>query len=144
MPESTGTDLPQLRRAARFARYATVILLLGMFIGTHIPADVGPHVVHTDKLAHTLAFMALTCSLLTSWELSTGVLRPQHYFAVWLFGTLYGAFDEITQTPVGRVCDLMDWLADIGGILIGLVLYQILRPVFFRILGARTIRAENQ
>jgi len=144
MPESTGTDLPQLRRAARFARYATVVLLLGMFIGTHIPANTGPHFTHTDKLAHFSAFMALSCSLLVSWELSIGVLRPQHYFAVWLFGTVYGAFDEITQIPVGRVCDGMDWLADIAGILAGLALYRIFRPALYRLLGARTMPAENQ
>jgi VanZ family protein len=60
------------------------------------------------------------------------VLRPQHYFTVWLVCTLYGAFDEISQTPFGRSCDGLDWLADIVGIIAGLTLYRLVRPLVSR------------
>jgi VanZ family protein len=103
-----------------------------MFIGTHMPGHVSPGFAFSDKLIHVLAFMTLTMLLLASWELSAGILQPQHYFVVWLFCTLYGAFDEITQIPVGRVCDGLDWLADVGGILVGLILYRLLRPLWYR------------
>ena len=129
MPESTSIIPSRLRLAAQIARYATALLLLAMFVGTHMPSSFSPTISHSDKVLHALAFLSLTLSLLISWELSTGVLQPQHYFAVWLFCTLYGAFDEITQIPVGRSCDGLDWLADLGGILVGLVLYRILRPL---------------
>jgi VanZ family protein len=132
MPETTNVMSPRLRVAAQIARYATAILLLAMFIGTHLPANLSPGFTVSDKLIHFLAFMILTMCLLTSWELSTGILQPQHYFAVWLFCTLYGAVDEITQIPVGRVCDGLDWLADVGGILVGLILYRLLRPWWYR------------
>ncbi len=132
MPESTSIIPSRLRLAALVARYASVLLLLAMFIGTHIPAEIVPGFSYSDKLLHASAFMSLTLSLLISWELSVGVLQPQHYFAVWLFCTLYGAFDEITQIPVGRSCDGLDWLADIGGILVGLILYRLVRPLFSR------------
>ena len=91
------------QRFAPIARFATVLLMLGMFIATHIPPGTLPHhVSHIDKLLHCLVYLALTFSVLTSWELTVGQLRPQHYFTVWLVGTLYGAIDEITQIPVGR------------------------------------------
>lgn len=132
MPELTSIIPSRLRLVAQFARYATVLLLLAMFVGTHLPASLSPGFSYSDKVIHASAFMSLTLSLLISWELSAGVLRPQHYFAVWLFCTLYGAFDEITQIPVGRVCDGLDWLADIAGILAGLILYRLFRPLLSR------------
>ncbi len=132
MPDTTNVNSPRLRAAAQVARYATAILLVAMFIGTHLPASVSPEIAISDKLIHFLAFMTLAMFLLTSWELSTGILQPQHYFAVWLFCTLYGAVDEITQIPVGRVCDGLDWLADVGGILVGLILYRLLSPWWYR------------
>lgn len=134
MPESTSIIPSRLRLAAQIARYATALLLLAMFVGTHIPSNFSPEITYSDKVIHALAFMSLTLSLLITWELSAGVLRPQHYFAVWLFCTLYGAFDEITQIPVGRVCDGLDWLADLVGILVGLVLYRLLRPLLSRLI----------
>lgn len=121
-----------MRIAALVAKCITLGLLVAMFIGTHLPAHVSPGWSFSDKVIHFFAFMTLTICLLASWELSTGVLQPQHYFAVWLFGTLYGVFDEITQIPVGRVCDGMDWLADVAGIVIGLIIYRLLRPLWWR------------
>ena len=119
--------------AARFARYFSVLLLVAMFIGTHLPSDSVPGVTFSDKLIHFGAYLALCFSLLVSWELSAGVLQPPHYFAVWLAGTLYGAVDEITQTPFGRTCDGMDWLADVAGLIVGLVLFQLVRPLLYRL-----------
>jgi VanZ family protein len=132
MPESTSIIASRLRLAALVARYASLLLLLAMFIGTHLPSSISLGISVSDKLIHATAFMSLTLMLLISWELSTGVLQPQHYFAVWLFCTLYGAFDEITQTPFGRTCDGLDWLADIAGILVGLTLYRFARPLVSR------------
>lgn len=124
---------PRMRLAAQLARYFTAFLLLSMFVGTHLPSSTMPGVSVGDKLIHYSAYLALTVSALTSWELSAGLLRPSHFFAVWLAGTLYGAFDEITQTPFGRSCDGLDWLADIAGIVSGIVLYQLLRGFVFRL-----------
>ncbi len=134
MPASTSIIPSRRRLAAQIARYATGLLLLAMFVGTHVPGSISPAVPYSDKVIHALAFLSLTLSLLISWELSAGALRPQHYFFVWLFCTLYGAFDEITQIPVGRTCDGLDWLADLGGILTGLVLYRLLRPLLSRLI----------
>ncbi|MGI9427398.1 MAG: VanZ family protein [Bythopirellula sp.] len=122
------------QRFAPIARFATVLLMLGMFVATHIPPGTLPHhVSHIDKLLHCLVYMALTFSVLTSWELTVGQLRPQHYFTVWLVGTLYGAIDEITQIPVGRYADVSDWFFDITGIALGLTAYRLFSPLMFRV-----------
>ncbi|NOY40382.1 MAG: hypothetical protein GXP26_00910 [Planctomycetes bacterium] len=136
MQDPLATNLTRLRRAASLARIATVLLLLAMFIGTHIPiaASIQSHAGSTDKVAHIVAYLVLTIMALVSWELSIGELRPHHYFTVWLCGTVYGAFDEITQIPVGRTCDGLDWLADIVGIVIGLTIFRIARPLMYRFL----------
>jgi VanZ family protein len=109
-----------------------------MFVATHFPVAALPyHVSHVDKLIHCLVYMALAFSVLTSWELTVGQLRPQHYFTVWLVGTLYGAFDEITQIPVGRHADVNDWFFDIAGIVFGLTAYRLFSPIMYRV--ARTL-----
>jgi len=132
MQESLVTKPQRLRHAATLARYGTGLIFLLTFAGTHYPISVPYEIVSSDKTLHFIAYMILTVSFLASWELSTGILRPTHYFSVWLFGTIYGALDEITQIPVGRTCDGMDWLADIAGIVVGLTLFRLARPLLYR------------
>lgn len=130
-----ATSCPnQLRRFAAMARYATIGLLAVMFVGTHLPFAMNEGVAASDKTIHFWAYLSLSFFLLTSWELSIGRLQPIHYFAVWLGCTLYGAFDEITQIPVGRTCDGVDWLFDVLGIVAGLALFRIMRPLVYRLL----------
>lgn len=132
MPSLQNPTCDRTRRLASYARYATVLLILSLFIATHYPVGALPHrVAAADKIAHSLAYMAITLSVLTSLDLSIGGLLPQHYFMVWLVGTLYGAFDEVTQIPVGRHCDAHDWLCDVVGIILGLTLYRIFRPLLY-------------
>lgn len=122
------------QRFAPFARYLTALLMLAMFAATHIPLGFVPREVSMfDKLVHSLVYMTLTFSALTSLELTIGSLLPHHYFTVWLVGTLYAAFDEITQLPVGRQPDVHDWVCDLIGIVIGLTVYRLISPVMFRV-----------
>ncbi len=133
MQSDTTTYSNQLLRFAAVARFATIVLLISMFVGTHIPYDVHYGVATSDKTIHFWAYLSLAFFLLTSWELSIGRLQPIHYFVVWLAGTLYGAFDEITQIPVGRTCDGVDWVFDVLGVIAGLAVFRILRPAIDRL-----------
>jgi VanZ family protein len=45
---------------------------------------------------------------------------------------VYGAFDELTQIPVGRHADVADWFADVAGSVIGLALFAMVRSIFAR------------
>ncbi|MDZ4659946.1 MAG: VanZ family protein [Bythopirellula sp.] len=133
MQPDASNDSSQLRRAAALARFATIGLIIAMFVGTHVPNPVAVEITTSDKTIHFWAYLALSFSLLTSWELSSGRLQPIHFFLVWLACTVYGAIDEITQIPVGRTCDGVDWLFDVLGIVAGLSLFRILRPLIYRV-----------
>ncbi len=132
MQESLAVKSRRIRFAATLARLGSGLMLLAMFAGTHYPGDMQLSVSVSDKTMHFVAYMILTLSVLASWELSTGLLRPAHYFFVWLSGTIYGVFDELTQIPVGRTCSMADWLADVIGIVVGLTLFRLVRPLFNR------------
>jgi len=130
-PKITSTSV---RRMAMFMRVLAVVVLVCMFLGTHMPVTHVSSISQMDKLFHFGAYLTLTLCLLASWELSRGGLEASHYFIVWLFGTLYGIFDEVTQIPVGRTCDGYDWLADLAGIVVGLILFSIVSSLVTRAL----------
>ena len=136
MMESTAGNAFNWDRFARVARYGTVALFLLAFAGTHIPLEIPVTVdaPQIDKVFHLVAYTALAFAVLVSWELSTGLLQPKHYFTVWLLGTIYAAFDEVSQIPVGRTCDVADWLTDIVGIVLGMTLFRLTRPLLYRLL----------
>lgn len=86
-----------------------------MFIITHLPPARVPKLRVSDKVEHLAAFMLLGGLLYLC-------LKPKvHHtlLAVALIGAAYGAFDELTQPLVGRRCELLDWVCDFTGILIG-------------------------
>lgn len=134
MPKFKLPAYDRARKTARVARYSTLLLFFGLFVATHYPIEALPRQLSgADKYAHCFAYMALAFSTLTSLDLSIGQLRPQHYFSVWLLGTFYGAFDEVTQIAVGRHCDILDWFADILGLVLGLSLFRLVRPLIYRL-----------
>lgn len=134
LPNDLIMSQERVRRLAIVVRTLAVVVLVGIFLGTHLPMTGVPAVSQLDKLFHFGAYLTLTVCLLASWELSRGTLQASHYFMVWLFGTLYGIFDEVTQIPVGRTCDGYDWLADVAGIVVGLILFRVASSLVSRVL----------
>lgn len=125
----------RFKRIALRARTLAVVYFILLFIGTHGPeTDIGSS-VFSDKWVHCGGYLVLTLCVLAGWELTIGKLYPRHYFAVWLAGVVYGAFDEWTQLSVGRTCDMNDWAADTIGVVSGIIIYQMLRPLLFAIVG---------
>ena len=120
-------------RGAR-ARALAAVYLVVLFISTHMPSPPRLQILTIwDKFTHLSAYASLTFAVLIGWELTTGRLQPKHYFAVWFAGTFYAAFDELTQIPVGRHADMHDWLADVIGILLGMVAFGVGRVWIYRI-----------
>lgn len=124
----------RLRRLAARARTLAFFYLAALFIATHIPLPKGS-ISNSDKLYHFGGYAALTLCVLAAWELSIGVLEAKHYFAVWLVGVLYAAFDEVTQIPVGRQCDANDWIVDVLGIVAGILAFRAFRGAYYWVLG---------
>ena len=116
-------------------RWLILVLFWGcLFIATHLPRL--PRVVHrvSDKVSHFAAYALL--GALVMWATSSST-RPvwQRALLVWGAILVYAALDELLQIPVGRVCDLQDWLADalgsglaIGLATLGTLAYRAYRP----------------
>ena len=136
MSAAHRTSTERLKRIAARARTLALVYLIVLFIGTHLPLEQAEALAPSnDKSIHFAAYAVLTVLVLTGWELTIGVLQPKHYFAVWLAGVLYGAFDEISQTPVGRMCDMNDWMADVLGIVGGLLAFRLGRAALHRVIA---------
>ena len=139
MPKPPFSAAQRLRRIAARARTLAVVYFLVLFAGTHTPLENVEVVVTTsDKWLHFGGYAVLTVLVLAGWELTIGTLQPKHYFAVWLAGVLYGVFDEVSQTPVGRTCDMNDWIADVAGVVTGLLVFRLGRSVLHRAIAWTT------
>jgi VanZ family protein len=103
-----------------------VIYWVAMFTGTHIPQpppsiDPGGN----DKTVHALAFAGLAFLICLNGALR-GRMSRRSYLRVILILAVYGAIDEVTQIPIGRSCELADWLADVGGAMSGVTAWAAL------------------
>lgn len=98
-----------------------------MFAGTHVPdvEEISPQALrqipHLDKVAHFCLFAGWMT--LSSWVAASRSARLSARVYVGLFaaGALYGAFDELTQSLVGRDTSLGDYLADLAGMAAAIV-----------------------
>ena len=92
---------------------------LALFVGTHLPKV--PSVFHrtSDKTLHFLAYCGL--GLLLMWVRPGSRPWWKHSIGVFVTVAVYGAIDELLQIPVGRICDVQDWLADMLGCALAVV-----------------------
>jgi len=134
MPNFRPTAAARLKRLAYRARTLALFYFVVLCVATHIPQPQVETISFSDKWVHFAGYAVLTVLVLAGWELTIGALDPKHYFAVWLAGTVYGAIDEITQIPVNRSCDMNDWIADVLGIVAGLLVFRLGRGGLYRIL----------
>ena len=119
-----------------------------LFALAHIPI---PKVVReagvSDKSLHFIAYLILVFLLWfvispdrkVSWRRAT---------AWWVFfgAVCYGIIDELPQGVVaGRSCDAMDFLADLAGVLTGLILFAFLAfwPAFLVVTGITIFALTN-
>ncbi len=113
------------RGIARFVPLVLPLYWLGLFAGTHYPhfgQELGDH---SDKVLHLLAFTGLSF-LLTALLRLRGPLCLARLGLVMLVLAVYGAIDELSQIPVGRHCDILDWCADMTGALLGITIFVLL------------------
>lgn len=97
-----------------------------LFVLAHIPI---PHLVRkagvSDKSLHFIAYLILVFLLWFAISPNRKVsLRRVAVWWVFAAGICYGVIDELLQGVVaGRSCDVMDFVADLAGVLTGLVVF---------------------
>jgi VanZ family protein len=123
-------------RAARITLLIVLICYwLAIFVVTHLPPSDLPKVGVNDKIEHFVGYGILGGLIyLTVWA-----YRPKFRHA-WLLviviAMCYGAIDEWLQLAVGRSCELADWIADVGGTVVAvLILSGIRRALWKRVIA---------
>lgn len=100
-----------------------------LFTATHlpkIPEALEPGV--SDKWMHTAAYGGLAFLLAlvwTNWKGGGGHLRWNQAAKVLAVCAVYGVVDEVLQGFVSRQPDVRDWVADIGGSVLGLAVFGV-------------------
>jgi VanZ family protein len=101
---------------------------LALVIGTHIPRP--PEELlpfgESDKVLHLSAYAGLAFLACLNWSLRRD-FTWRAAAGSWIAIVAFGALDEVTQIPVGRQCDPMDWLADACGTLGGIAAFALVR-----------------
>ena len=75
----------------------------------------------TDKIVHLIAFAALAFPLSRTGRIG---LIP-----VFVCASAFGGLIEVTQPTFGRSADMQDWIADITGVALGIVLELLYRKL---------------
>ena len=112
----------------RRARMALVVFWLAMFIGSHVKLHETVSVFRIrDKVLHFASYAGLAFLMALYQWLRKGTIGRVEVTAVWAIALAYGVFDELTQIPVGRTADPLDWLADAAGAAAGLIFFLAVR-----------------
>ena len=94
----------------------TAVLSVAMLWPTHQPP---PAPNGTDKIVHLIAFAALAFPLARTGRIG---LIP-----VFVGASVFGGLIELIQPSFGRSADMQDWIADVTGVALGIVLALLYR-----------------
>jgi VanZ family protein len=119
---------PLLTRLRRWTTALLVVVWLGAFAGTHVPAYGLPSLSIGDKSAHLIGYAVLAAVFLLTLR-AHDVPPARRAILALLILAAYGVFDELTQPIIGRTAEFFDWLGDVGGTVIAIVLWELGRVV---------------
>ncbi len=106
-----------------------IVYAAALFVGTHIPHPQRPDAFTLqDKLLHLCAYAGFTVLALRA------AFRPRPFasvmIAIFTSIVVFAAIDEWTQAWVpGRQPDFHDWLADLGGLMVGWAAFRVAKGV---------------
>lgn len=129
--------------AKKLTTLAALSYLVFMFIMTHLPKERIPRTLELagDKVLHTSAFLVLGFLLSLAVQIR---VRSYGWFAyaipTFVFGMIYGWFDELTQPLFGRFYDLEDLAFNGLGLVMGMLLFEGVRRLLARVLRIEELR----
>lgn len=116
-----------------FVYIPLTVYWISLFIATSVPTTSLPTIAVSDKVEHFAAFFILSILLtLTLLYQNKNSFLKNHFLASsFVIVALYGVIDEIHQYFIpGRYCELLDWISDVTGSVIGVFLVFILVKKF--------------
>ncbi len=108
----------------RFTRLALAVVWLTAFAATHVPGTHMPALYAGDELLHFIGFFCLASILMLGLFLR-GRQRRRRVVTALVVMVLYGALDELTQPLVNRGAAWGDWLADVGGAVAAVLVWEL-------------------
>ena len=113
MKQLSAANISDLR-ARKIDIYVTIIVSIALGLATLTPVEELPAVSGSDKLYHLISFAILT--------LPIAVIRPKALRVILILSVGYGGAIEVLQPLVNRNCELADFLADVGGVAVGMAM----------------------
>lgn len=96
------------------------LLVIMVLVLSFMPGSVSSSIQHVDKLEHLVAFFVLSILLLLAYKFS----KP--LFTTAIIMALFGMGIEVVQVYIpNRIFSMQDFLADIVGIVLALLVYRI-------------------
>lgn len=112
-----------------FVHLPFVIYLIVLTILLAMPSQDLPETFEvSDKMKHFFAFFVLSFLLGMSLHFQEKFRNIAKYsvFVVLALASFYGGLTEVIQSYVpGRSCDFIDWMFDLGGVLLGILAFLI-------------------
>lgn len=120
---------------AKIPRWLTTALVVAAILyATIAPHPVGadelPLFPGVDKVVHFIMFATLAAALLFDlWRIKTATSAGRVMAVAGVAAVLFGAVDELLQECLtdNRSGELLDWLADVGGVAAVLLIFSALR-----------------
>ncbi len=109
--------------------FPLILYWLILFVATTLPSSDLPKTGVSDKVEHFTAYMILAVflNLTLMFQNKYPKLKKKAWLYTLLFVLTYAALDELHQLFIpGRDCDLLDWMSDASGVLLGLGFVKIL------------------
>jgi VanZ family protein len=115
-----------------------IIYWIALFIGTSIPIESVPSIFEFhDKLEHTTAYFGLSVLLNLSiiFQEKYPKMKSKHNLVTLGAVVVYGIADELHQMLIpGRSCEILDFVSDLLGILLGiLTVYVVMKFENYRL-----------
>lgn len=114
--------LPGIIFTVRNAQWVTLVILAAITILSLWPADDLPGVPGGDKFHHFIAYAGLVFPI--------ALRRPKYWRIAILIFIVWSGLIELFQPHVNRYGEWLDWLANIGGIISGIILSQLILSLY--------------
>ena len=132
----------RLRRWQRFLLISCITLWVTALVVSHIPPERLAEGPVGDKWLHFIGFFVLASSF--DWTLfAYRHPRPRRIALVASVMALYAAFDEITQPMFNRYGDIMDWYADMVGMIAAVIVWEVFLITHAKIQARRSSTAKQ-